>query len=156
MNTPKDTEQQKAASPPPLDPVDSEWGQTPNDHFGYASDEERLAKRGLEDWELVDRIPESQRGVPIWFFSVVIVVLLVAVGLSFPFWGDRPGYEREWVNWGFAAALLYLAVAGGFVYFMVHLYGSRFAGRLDSDKSGTKEQQEEGKGGADTPDTGKG
>ncbi len=152
MSTPKDLEQQKTASPPSLDPVESEWGQTPGDHFGYASDEERLAKRGLEDWELVDRIPESQRGVPIWFFSVIIVVLLIAIGLSFPFWGDRPGYEREWVNWGFGAALLYLAVAGGFVYFMVHFYGSRFAGRLDSDK---KQQGEEEKGDIDAPDAGK-
>jgi len=113
---------------------DGEWGAAPSDHFGYASDEERLAKRGMEDWELVDKIPESQRGVPKWFLAVIFVVVLVAVGLSFPFWGDRPGYERSWVNWGFLAALGYIAVAGTFVYFMVNLYGSNAAGRLDSDK----------------------
>jgi hypothetical protein len=150
MNTSDQQQEQKPAKP--LNPVDSEWGQTPDDHFGYASEEERLAKRGLEDWELVDRIPESQRGVPIWFISVVVVVLLVAVGLSFPFWGDRPGYEREWVNWGFGAALLYLSVAGGFVYFMVHLYGSRFAGRLDSDKKAAPKEEE---GDSGTPDAGR-
>ncbi len=111
-----------------------EWGKTPEDHFGYASEEERLAKRGMEDWELVDRIPESQRGVPKWFLAVIVVVLLVAIGLSFPFWGDRPGYERSWFNWGFVAALGYLLVAGVFVYFMVNLYGSHAGGRLDSDK----------------------
>lgn len=110
-----------------LAPVDSEWGKKPEDHFGYDSDEERLAKRGMEDWELVDKIPESQRGVPKWFLAVVAVVLLVAVGLSFPFWGDRPGYERSWFNWGFVAALLYIAVAATFVYFMV-THGSSGAG----------------------------
>ena len=118
-----------------LAPISSEWGKTPQDHFGYASDKERLAKRGLEDWELVDTIPESQRNVPYWFIAVVVVVVLIAVGLSFPFWGNRPGYEREWINWGFGAALLYISVAGAFVYFMVNLYGTHLGGKLDSDKS---------------------
>lgn len=110
------------------------WGEIPEDNFGYASDEERRAKRGLEDWELVEKIPESQQGVPRWFLGIVVVVLLIAIGLSFPFWGDRPGYEREWINWGFGAAILYIAVFGVFVYFMVNFYGSKAAGRLDSDK----------------------
>mgnify|MGYP001142635949 CR=1 FL=1 len=112
---------------------DNQWGQLPEDNFGYDSDEERRDKRGLEDWELIEKIPESQRRVPPWFLAVIVVVLLVAIGLSFPFWGDRPGFERDWVNWGFGAALLYILVAGGFVYFMVHLYGSKAAGRLDHD-----------------------
>ncbi|WP_455216668.1 hypothetical protein [Kaarinaea lacus] len=112
----------------------AEWGEIPEDNFGYASDEERRAKRGLEDWELVEKIPESQQGVPRWFLGIVVVVLLIAIGLSFPFWGDRPGYEREWINWGFGAAILYIAVFGTFVYFMVNFYGSKAAGRLDSDK----------------------
>jgi hypothetical protein len=111
-----------------------EWGQVKADHFGYKSEEERLAKRGLEDWELVDKIPESQRGIPKWFIAVILVVLLVAIGLSFPFWGDRPGYERSWVDWGFGAALLYIAIMSVFVYLMVNLYGSNIGGKLDSDK----------------------
>lgn len=113
---------------------DIEWGKIPENHFGYASDEERLRKRGLEDWEMVENIPDSQKRVPPWFFAVVVAVLLVAIGLSFPFWGDRPGYEREWINWGFGAAILYLLVFGTFVHYMVNFYGSKTAGRLDSDK----------------------
>lgn len=113
---------------------ESQWGEQKDDHFGYASDEERLAKRGMEDWELVEKIPESQKGIPYWFIGIVVVVLLVAVGLSFPFWGNRPGYEREWVNWGFIAALFYISAAGALVYFMVQLYGSSAGGKLDSDK----------------------
>lgn len=114
-------------------PQQSQWGKIPDDNFGYASDEERRQKRGLEDWELVEKIPESQKRVPPWFFAVVFAVLLVAIGLSFPFWGDRPGYEREWINWGFGAAILYLLVFGTFVYYMVNFYGSKAAGKLDSD-----------------------
>jgi len=125
-----------------VDAIKSEWGKKPEDHFGYASDEERLSKRGMEDWELVDKIPESQRGVPLWFIAVILVVLLIAIGLSFPFWGDRPGYERSWFNWGFVAAIVYLIVGGGFVYFMVNLYGSHTGGRLDSDKTGQQGQDE--------------
>ncbi|MFC1750216.1 hypothetical protein ACFL2V_15555 [Pseudomonadota bacterium] len=117
-----------------LKAIDKKWGETPEDHFGYASDEERLAKRGMEDWELLEAIPDSQKGVPKWFIGVILVVLLVAIGLSFPFWGDRPGYERSWVNWGFVVAIVYIGVASVFVYFMVRLYGSKLGGRLDLDK----------------------
>jgi len=114
-------------------PVDAAWGRNPADHFGYASEEERLARRGMEDWELVTKIPESQRRVPYWFIAVVVIVLLIAVGLGFPFWGQRPGVKVEWFNWGFVAAIFYVAIAGAFVYFMTNLYGSERAGRLDSD-----------------------
>lgn len=124
----------KLAKEKPLSNVESRWGEQAQDHFGYDSDDERKAKRGLEDWELVEKIPESQRKVPYWFFAVVAVVLLVGVGLAFPFWGNRPGYERAWVDWGFVAALFYIAVAGTFVYFMVQLYGSPTGGKLDSDQ----------------------
>ncbi len=116
-----------------LSAVRSKWGQTPDDHFGYTSDKERLAKRGMEDWELVEKIPASQRRVPYWFIAVVVIVLLVAIGLGFPFWGQRPGVKVEWFNWGFVAAIFYIVIAGTFVYFMVNLYGSESAGRLDSD-----------------------
>jgi hypothetical protein len=122
--------QQKA---PPLTPVESHWGEKPSDHFGYASDEERLAKRGMEDWELTEKIPDSQRRVPYWFMAVVVAVLLVGVGLSFPFWGQRPGVKVEWLNWGFFGSLIYITVAAIFVYYMVNLYGSKEGGRLDSD-----------------------
>jgi len=115
------------------EPIEPRWGQAPKDHFGYASEAERLAKRGMEDWELVQKIPASQRRVPYWFLAVVVIVLLVAVGLGFPFWGQRPGVKVQWFNWGFVAAIFYVAIAGAFVYFMTNLYGSERAGRLDSD-----------------------
>jgi hypothetical protein len=116
-----------------LSEVQSEWGQSSQDHFGYATDKERLSKRGMEDWELVEKIPVSQRRVPYWFIAVVVIVLLVAVGLGFPFWGQRPGVKVQWFNWGFVAAIFYVAIAGTFVYFMVNLYGSESGGRLDND-----------------------
>ena len=110
---------------------EKKWGEIPDDNFGYGSDEERRQKRGLEDWELVEKIPKSQKGVPKWFIAVIVAVLLVAIGLSFPFWGDRPGYEREWIDWGFGAAILYLLVFGGFVYIMVNVYSPSVDGTED-------------------------
>lgn len=123
----------------PVGPVEAkgDWGALPEDNFGYASNEERRLKRGLEDWEMVEAIPESQERVPPWFFAVIGAVLLMAIGLSFPFWGVRPGHERPWLDWGFGLAIIYLAVFGTFVYFMVNFYGSKLAGRLDSDKQNT-------------------
>ena len=118
---------------PPLSEIQPEWGQRDKEHFGYASDEERKAKRGLEDWELLESVPLSQKPVPYWFFAVIVVVLLVAVGLAFPFWGTRSGHQKHWLDWGFLLALVYIAGAGTFVYFMVRMYGSAAAGRLDSD-----------------------
>ncbi|HKI61086.1 MAG TPA: hypothetical protein VKA31_02225 [Mariprofundaceae bacterium] len=118
----------------PTHAVKKEWGVIPEDHFGYASDEERLNKRGLEDWELVEKIPESQRRVPAWFIGIIIMVLLVAFGLTLPFWGDRPENPRPWFSWGLVAAAVYALIAGLFIYFATNLYGSDRAGRLDSDK----------------------
>ena len=126
--------------PPSLDPVQSQWGTKDSKNFGYESDAERKAKRGLEDWELVEKIPESQKPVPYWFFAVVAVVLMVGIGLSFPFWGLRPGDNRPWLDWGFLVALVYIAVAGPFVWYMVRMYGSSQAGRLDSDPDKDKDK----------------
>lgn len=123
---------------PELSSVKSRWGDIDKDNFGYASNEERLEKRGLEDWELVEKIPESQNRVPYWFMAVVVIVLLVGIGLSFPFWGNRPGVTVNWVDWitdpGFLGSLVYATVGALFVHHMVYLYGSPKAGRLDSDK----------------------
>lgn len=130
---------EKPESPPPKGVVTSRWGEQDQKHYGYESDEERLAKRGLEDWELVERIPLSQKPVPYWFFGVVVVVLLVGIGLAFPFWGTRPGQQRSWIDWGFAVALGYIGVAGYFVFYMVRMYGSSLTGRLDTDPE--KEQE---------------
>ena len=127
------TETDKERHPELQELKDKKWGEIPEDNFGYASDEERRQKRGLEDWELVEKIPQSQKGVPKWFIAVIVAVLLVAIGLSFPFWGDRPGYEREWIDWGFGAAILYLLVFGGFVYIMVNVYSPSVDGTEDMD-----------------------
>lgn len=108
---------------PSLGTVESQWGKVDAGHFGYESEEDRKTKRGLEDWEIVEKIPESQKPVPYWFFAVVVVVLLVGIGLSFPFWGLRPGDDRPWLDWGYLVALVYIAVAGSFVWYMVRAFG---------------------------------
>lgn len=128
---------------PPLSDVKSHWGKQDKDNFGYASDEERLERRGMEDWELVEKLQESQPNIPYWFIAVVVIVLLIGVGLSFPFWGLRPGVTVNWVDWvedpGFLGAIAYVTVAGLFVRYMTNLYGSSTGGRSDSDTEGQDE-----------------
>jgi hypothetical protein len=133
-----DNEDKPAAA---LGTVESKWGTTDAAHFGYASEDERKAKRGLEDWEIVDKIPESQKPVPYWFFAVVLVVLLVGVGLSFPFWGLRPGDNHPWLDWGYLVALVYISVAGTFVWFMVRLFASGASARPGAQNA--KEKRED-------------
>ncbi len=83
-------------------------------------------KVGMTDEEIIasgSGLESSQR-VPKWFWSILIVTILIAYGLTVPFWGDRAGSPREWFNWGHVAAFAYIAVFGSFVYFMTMMYGS--------------------------------
>jgi len=119
------------------DPVESRWGKKDKNHYGYESDEERKQKRGLEDWEMVDSIPTSQKQVPKWFIWVIVAVAFVAISLSFPFFGRRAGMAFNWGGWGFGvvAAIVYLSVMSVFVLVMVRMYGSKTGGRLDHDEA---------------------
>ncbi len=96
-----------------------EWGKIEDDQMGYASEEERHTKRGLEDWEMVEKMESSDHRIPYWFIALFGVLLLVAVGLTFPFWGVRPGYERSWFDWGIPIGVAWCVVMAGIIYYMV-------------------------------------
>jgi len=98
---------------------DSQWGQEPEDNFGYNNDDERHTKRGLEDWEMLAHMETTQQGVPYWFAAIFVVLLLVAIGLTFPFWGNRDGYERAWFDWGIPAGAAWVIVMSALIYYMV-------------------------------------
>jgi len=108
----------------PAKKEEASWGNIPSDHYGYASDTERREQRGLEDWEMVENIPTGQKRVPKWFIAGAIVIFIVAIGLSLPFWGDRPGHERPWLTMGHLFAFFYVTGAFVLIYFMTRLYGS--------------------------------
>lgn len=97
---------------------DTKWGKI-EDEFGYKSEEERHTKRGLEDWEMVSHMGDSEQSIPYWFIAIFIVLLLVAIGLTFPFWGNREGYERAWFDWGIPAGAAWVIVMSGLIYYMV-------------------------------------
>jgi len=125
-------------------PTHTDWGKAAGDHHGYASDEDRRNRRGLEDWELVEKMSSSRKRIPVWFFVVIAIVLLAAFGLSLPFWGDRPGHPRPWITWGHLIAVVYFVVAGTFIYFMVNLFNPESSGDEDCDPS--KRHNDNGKG----------
>lgn len=56
-------------------PSQQEWGALPDDNFGYRSEEERRARRGLEDWELLEGMSKTQPGVFDWLHTVVGAVI---------------------------------------------------------------------------------
>lgn len=66
-----------------LEPVKDKWGAQPDDNYGYISEEERREMRGLEDWEMVNNMSDSQPGLFAWFHtvlgSIVLGVLLFAL-----------------------------------------------------------------------------
>jgi len=105
------------------------------DHFGYASDEERRRKRGLEDWEMVDSIPTSQKPIPKWFIAIIAGVTFVSISMSFPFFGRRAFSVFDWRHWGMGVigAVVWIIFGSIFIYFMTRMYGSEAGGRLDND-----------------------
>jgi hypothetical protein len=111
------------------------WGEQPENQYGYASEAERLNKRGLEDWEMVENISESQHNIPYWFIAIFLALLLVAIGLNFPFWGDRPGYERDWFNWGLPLAVVYTSIAIAVIYWLVDYRHIRSAKKAEREKN---------------------
>ena len=99
---------------------DVKWGEERDDHFGYETEEERISKRGLEDWELVEHMEESgDHRVPYWFIGLFFVLLFIAIGLTFPFWGVRAGYERPWFDWGIVAGSAWVLFISVVIYYFV-------------------------------------
>ena len=78
-------EPKNKTNPSELNSVEHNWGAHPEDNFGYATEEERRANRGLEDWELLDKMSESQPLMP-WLRKVLIgTVIGVAIFLTFAY-----------------------------------------------------------------------
>jgi len=128
-------------------PTQNKWGKHADDHYGYDSEEERRDFRGLEDWEMVEQMAQSRKPVPKWFFVVIAIVLLAAFGLSLPFWGDRPGHHRPWLTWGHLMAVVYLLVAGGFIYMMINVFNPEVKDEEECDPSHDAGGHEGEKGG---------
>jgi len=92
-----------------------------------------ITKQGMSDEEIIASGVglESKDRVPKWFWAIIIVVTLIAYGLTVPFWGDRVGSPRPWFTWGHVGALAYILVFGGFVYFMTMMSGGDDGGEAE-------------------------
>jgi len=115
------------------------WGEKSEDNYGYSDDQERRDKRGLEDWEMVSTMRDSNVSIPYWFIAIFIVLLIVAIGLTFPFWGNRPGYERPFFDWGIPLGAAWVIVMSFVIYYFVDL---RYVLREKKEKK-LKEEQEQ-------------
>lgn len=118
---------------------ETKWGEIPEDQFGYKDVETRRTKRGLEDWEMLEEMEESETSIPYWFIAIFFLLLLIAIGLTFPFWGNRPGFERNWFDWGIPAGAAWVVVMSFVIYYVVDL--RHVLKRRKEEKS--KQQQEQ-------------
>lgn len=144
MNRNPDDKSSKDKERKPVAPVDEVgWGESPGDHLGYKSERDRITKRGLEDWEMVEKAPESSdRSIPYWFFGLFFVLIVVATGLTFPFWGVRPGFERSWFDWGIPAGIAWVVTMSAVIYYMVdyrHVLKQR---RLEAQQRQSKDRSD--------------
>lgn len=105
----------------PVEAVDEiKWGETREDHLGYQDEADRISKRGLEDWEMVEKMSQtSDHRIPYWFFALFFLLLIVATGLTFPFWGVRPGFERSWFDWGIPGGVAWVVTMSIVIYYFV-------------------------------------
>lgn len=115
----KKTSSKKSDIPDAIEKPD--WGEDSNDNFGYKNDQERRDKRGLEDWEMVTSMEKSEVSIPYWFIALFVVLLIVAVGLTFPFWGNRPGFERPWYDNGIPLGVAWVVGMSFIIYYFVDL-----------------------------------
>ncbi len=129
------SDQDNETKPLPSEVDDLSWGEKPKDHMGYASEAERMEKRGLEDWEMVEHMEDTRQSIPYWFIAVFFVLLLVAIGLTFPFWGNRPGFEREWFDWGIPGGALWVISMSALIYYLVDYRYIRRKKKEDAEKA---------------------
>lgn len=125
----------------PVVPVNEvRWGETRADHLGYKNESDRITKRGLEDWEMVEKSSEnSDHSIPYWFFGLFVVLLVVATGLTFPFWGVRPGFERSWFDWGIPAGVAWVVVMSATIYYIVDYRHVRKKRKLEAQQQAEKD-----------------
>ena len=92
-----------------------------------------ITKQGMSDEEIIASGVglESKDRVPKWFWAIIVVVILIAYGLTLPFWGDRVDNPRPWFTWGHVGAFAYILVFGGFVYFMTTMSGGDDGGEAE-------------------------
>jgi len=111
----------KKKEPPKAIKEQLDWGESSGDNYGYATEQDRKDKRGLEDWEMVTSMEKSEVSIPYWFLALFLVLLIVAVGLTFPFWGNRPGFERPWFDWGIPLGVAWCVGMSLIIYYFVDL-----------------------------------
>ena len=121
----------------------TQWGETPGDNFGYSNESDRHNQRGLEDWEMVATMETKSAPIPYWFMALFLVLLLVAIGLTFPFWGNRPGYERDWFDWGIPAGVAWVIVMSFVIFYFVDLRHTLADRRKAREEAATNERNEE-------------
>ncbi|HFE37350.1 MAG TPA: hypothetical protein ENK06_02875 [Gammaproteobacteria bacterium] len=119
-----------------LSPVNNAaWEAPPTDHFGYASEEERRTRRGLEEWEMVgDHLPhQSLPGGRMWVGVTLFAATVTTAALYWYGVDIEPTDKEKWAIDRFREEIFAV------IFFFIFLYTS-MAIRLilDSQQEGKK------------------
>jgi len=82
-------------------------------------EKEGRPKKGLEDWEMLQPRDEKPLRIPYWLIVSVAGLFITAVLLTFPFFGEREGYERSWFDSGLLVGVGYGVVILIAIYFLL-------------------------------------
>lgn len=100
---------------------DVRWGEIPQDNFGYKDSTERKAKRGLEDWEMVDDhvirndVPNSSRN---WMLYSMLIAAVISGAVLLYLIGTTPTDLNYWTSERFSNGVFVL------IFFFVLVYAS--------------------------------
>lgn len=122
-----------------LQPVkNAQWEIPPTEHYGYADDEERRAKRGLEDWEMVSNHtsneidPSTIKWVRITLASATIItVALYLFGIKI-----KPANEDHWLIGAYREEIFSV------IFFFIFLYTSMLIKLIHDNKKDEKKAGE--------------
>ncbi|OIO54028.1 MAG: hypothetical protein COX57_13480 [Alphaproteobacteria bacterium CG_4_10_14_0_2_um_filter_63_37] len=94
-------------------------------------------QREMTDAELLASMDQepSGRGFPMWLVAIFLLLLVMAVGLDYPFWGQKTVVpegatgvvleQRSWFTWGKVGAIAYVTFFGALIWYMVHYNGRK-------------------------------
>jgi len=100
---------------------DARWGALPQDNFGYKDTQERRAKRGLEDWEMIEDHVErtsTPRSSKRWMLYSMLGAAAVSVILLLYLINTSPREMNFWTSSHFSNSVFV------FIFFCVVVYTS--------------------------------
>ncbi len=93
-----------------LTPIEDHWGEIPDNQFGYTDENERHAKRGLEDRELTESVTTSQHYFPKWLLHFTLISAVCAISYIIYYRFTHSGKVHSWISDSISIELLIFSI----------------------------------------------